>query len=208
MLIQWIYCDYAITYAKSLMSPSICFCMYSFTQIINLRPDFQCSKTWFFHLLCPSFLWHTSQKESPLFWTPLPPPPKTFLSKVGHPHLGPISPFQECLPEWVGWPIYCISIFLILLTLTPKFHRFLRSLRRVKSWQFWTSEETQRDKIKSRMAAAPLSSQMHHLESEVFWPCRLQRLRVRKMAISHLCNKLRRKISILTQFRICLPQET
>ena len=121
----------------------------------------------FFSLTCQSKMsFPSSELPSPL-------PLKTFLSKVGHPHLGPISPFQECLPQWVGWPIYCISIFLILLTFTPKFHCYMRSLRRAKSWQFRTSEETQ---IKGRMAAAPLSSQMHHLESEVFWPCRLQRL--------------------------------
>ena len=138
------------------MSPSICFCMYSFTQIINLRPDFQCSKTWeespfqkIFPSSLPLFSLTCQSKMSlPSSELPSPLPLKTFLSKVGHPHLSPISPFQECLPECVGWPIYCIRIFHVLLTFTPKFHCFLRSLRRVKSWQFWTSEETQREKNK------------------------------------------------------------
>ena len=151
----------------------------------------------FFSLTCQS------KMSLPSSELPSPLPLKTFLSKVGHPHLSPISPFQECLPEWVGWPIYCISIFLVLLTFTPKFQCYMRSLRRAKSWQFRTSEETQREKIKESMSL--FLPKCIILSPKFFGLVDCSALDEEN---GHLCNKLRRKISILTQFRICLPQET
>ena len=83
-----------------------------FTQIINLRPDFQCSMTWkalFFQKIFPSslpFFSLTCQSKMSLpsseLPSPLPPPPKNIPKQSGSPTPESHLPLSRML-AWVSW---------------------------------------------------------------------------------------------------------